>query len=283
MIAEKSTVTAIEPDSFVKMYKTEWEHGSPATLTALGPHDTVITNKFASAHDLHVGQRLSVLTASGHEVTLTVTGIVKEEVLGLLANLTVLRSLASSAFGQREDGVDFVSYASGANGAEVRHGINSLLRANFPQTHSQTAAQYTHEVSSKLNTLLLLVYVLLALSVIVSLFGIVNTLILSIYERTRELGMMRAIGTSRSQIRQLIRYESLITAMIGGILGLVIGVVGAVLVTIFALSGSGYVVSIPLGTLLVLLIAAALAGLLAAQLPARRAARLDVLGALASE
>ncbi len=211
------------------------------------------------------------------------TGIVKEEVLGLLANLTVLRSLASSAFGQREDGVDFVAYASGANGAEVRHGINSLLRADFPQTHSQTAAEYTHEVSGKLNKLLLLVYVLLALSVIVSLVGIVNTLILSIYERTRELGMMRAIGTSRSQIRQMIRYESLITALIGGILGLVIGVVGATLVTIFALSGSGYVVSIPIGTLVILLLAAALAGVLAAQLPARRAARLDVLGALAAE
>ncbi len=283
VIAEKSTVTAIEPETFVKMYKTEWEHGSPATLTALGPEDTVITKKFASANGLHVGQRLSVLTASGHQVTLTVTGIVKEEVLGLLANLTILRSLASSAFGQREDGVDFVSYVAGANGAEVRHGINSLLRADFPQTHSQTASEYTHEVSSKVNKLLLLVYVLLALSVIVSLVGIVNTLILSIYERTRELGMMRAIGTSRSQIRQMIRYESLITAMIGGILGLVIGVVAAILVTIIALSGSGYVVSIPVGTLLVLLIAAALAGLIAAQAPARRAARLDVLQALASE
>ncbi len=253
VIAEKSTVTAIEPESFEKMYKSEWEYGSPATLASLGENDTVITKKFASAHGLHVGQRLSVLTASGHEVTLTVTGIVKEEVLGLLANLTVLRSLASSAFGQREDGVDFVSYAPGANGAEVRRGINSLLRATFPQAHSQTAAEYTHEVSSKVNTFLLLVYVLLTLSVIVSLFGIVNTLILSIYERTRELGMMRAIGTSRGQIREMIRYESLITAMIGGILGLLIGVVGAILVTIFALSGSGYVVTIPMGTLLVLL------------------------------
>ncbi|HKH79666.1 MAG TPA: FtsX-like permease family protein [Solirubrobacteraceae bacterium] len=283
VIAEKSTVTAIEPESFVKMYKTEWEHGSPATLTSLGPDDTVITKKFASAHGLHVGQRLSVLTASGHEVTLTVTGIVKEEVLGLLANLTVLRSLASSAFGQREDGVDFVSYAPGADGAEVRHGINSLLRASFPQTHSQTAAEYTHEASNKVNKFLLLVYVLLALSVIVSLFGIVNTLILSIYERTRELGMMRAIGTSRSQIRQMIRYESLITAMIGGVLGLAVGVVGAILVTELALSGSGYELSIPVGTLVLVLIVAALAGLLAAQLPARRAARLDVLSALASE
>jgi putative ABC transport system permease protein len=131
--------------------------------------------------------------------------------------------------------------------------------------------------------LLTLIYVLLALSVIVSLFGIVNTLVLSIYERTRELGMMRAIGTSRKQVRQMIRYESIITALIGGVLGLAIGVVGAVLVTNFALSGSGFVRSIPVGTLVILLVVAALAGLLAAQLPARRAARIDLLEALASE
>jgi putative ABC transport system permease protein len=200
-----------------------------------------------------------------------------------MSNLTISRSLARSAFGQREDGADFISYAPGVDGTEVRRGIDALLRSSFPQAHSQTAAQYTHEASEKVNELLLLVYVLLALSVLVSLFGIVNTLVLSIYERTHELGMMRAIGASRRQIRQMIRYESLITAMIGGILGLVIGVVGAILVTTLALSGSGYVLSIPVGTLVVLLIAAALAGLLAAQLPARRAARLDVLGALASE
>jgi putative ABC transport system permease protein len=119
--------------------------------------------------------------------------------------------------------------------------------------------------------------------VIVSLFGIVNTLILSIYERTRELGMMRAIGTSRRQIRQMIRYESIITALIGGVFGLVIGVVGAILVVAITLSASGYVLSIPFGTLVVLLLVAALAGLLAAQLPARRAARLDPLRSLAAE
>jgi len=119
--------------------------------------------------------------------------------------------------------------------------------------------------------------------VIVSLFGIVNTLILSIYERTRELGMLRAIGTSRRQIRQMIRYESVITALLGGVLGLVIGLVGALLVTQLTLSSSGYVLTIPVGTLLILLVVAALAGVGAAQLPARRASRLDVLGALASE
>jgi putative ABC transport system permease protein len=119
--------------------------------------------------------------------------------------------------------------------------------------------------------------------VIVSLFGIVNTLILSIYERTKELGMMRAIGTSRRQVRQMIRYESVITALIGGVLGLVVGVLGAVLTTTFALSGSGYIQSIPVGTLFVLLIVAALAGVLAAQAPARRAARLDMLLAISTE
>jgi putative ABC transport system permease protein len=283
VIDEKSPLTAIEPESFRKMYTVEWEHGSAATLATLEHDGTVLTKKFASAHHLMVGQRLLVLTASGHYVTLTVRGIIKEEALGLFSNLTISRSLARSAFGQREDGADFISYAPGANGAEVRGGIDALLHSSFPQAHSQTAAQYTHEASEKVNKLLLLVYVLLALSVLVSLFGIVNTLVLSIYERTRELGMMRAIGTSRRQIRQMIRYESLITAMIGGILGLVVGVVGAILVATLALSGSGYVLSIPVGTLAVLLIAAALAGLLAAQLPARRAARLDVLGALAGD
>jgi ABC-type uncharacterized transport system YnjBCD ATPase subunit len=137
--------------------------------------------------------------------------------------------------------------------------------------------------AGQINNLLTLIYVLLALSVIVSLFGIVNTLILSIYERTRELGMMRAIGTSRPQVRQMIRYESLITALIGGVFGLVIGVVGAVLISTFVFSGSEYVQAYPVGTLVILLFVAALAGLLAAQLPARRAARLDMLSALASE
>jgi putative ABC transport system permease protein len=283
VIAEKTPVTAIQPESFASMYKIEWEHGSPATLAALGQDGTVIAQKFARAHDLHVGQRLSVLTPASRVVTLTVLGIVKEEVIGLMSNLTISRSLASAAFGQREDGVDFISYAPGANGAAVHNGIEALLKRGFPQAHAQTAAQYTTEQGNKVNQFLLLVYVLLALSVVVSLFGIVNTLVLSIYERTHELGMMRAIGASRRQIRQMIRYESLITGLIGGVLGLVIGVVGAVLVTALFLSGSGYVVSIPVGTLVLLLFVGGLAGLLAAQAPARRAARLDVLSALGGE
>ncbi len=215
-------------------------------------------------------------------MALQVRGIIRENA-GLLKGITVGRSLAASQFGQREDAVVFVSYAPGASNAQVQPAVDKVLNAQYPQTRSRTSAQFKQDLAGQVNSLLTLIYVLLALSVIVSLFGIVNTLILSIYERTRELGMMRAIGTSRKQIRQMIRYESVITALIGGVLGLVVGVAGAVLTTTFALSGSGYVQSIPVGTLIVLLVVAAVAGILAAQAPARRAARIDMLHAIATE
>ena len=283
VIAEKSPVTAIEPESFGAMYKVEWEHGSAATLASLGQDGAILSKKFASAHHLRVGQRLLVLTASGHQVTLTVRGIIKEEAIGLFSNLTISRTLARTAFGQREDGVDFIAYAPGANGTQVHDSVNALLHASFPQTHAQTAAQYTQEQSNKVNKFLLLVYVLLALSVLVSLFGIVNTLVLSIYERTHELGndardrRLAPADPPDDPLRVADHRTDRRRARPGDRCR------GAVLVTTFALSGSGYVLSIPIGTLILLLIAAGLAGLLAAQLPARRAARLDVLGALASE
>ncbi len=276
------TVTALEPSSFVHAYRVEWKQGSNATLLGLDQTGTVLTKSYASSQHLHVGQTISMLTPTDRYVSLTVRGIAQDNAR-LLGDMTITRTLAREAFGQREDAVDFVTYAPGASNAQVQPAVDRLLEASFPQVRSRTAAQFEQEQSSQVNTLLELIYVLLALSVIVSLFGIVNTLILSIYERTRELGMLRAIGTSRRQIREMIRYESVITALIGGLFGLAVGVVGAILVATLALSGSGYVISVPVGTLFVLLIVAALAGLIAAQVPARRAARLDVLQALASE
>jgi putative ABC transport system permease protein len=281
-IEDKATVTALEPASFVRVYRVEWKQGSNASLLALGNSGTIVSEGFANAHDLHIGQRLTVLTPADKRVTLSILGIAKDKAR-LLRELTVSLPLARTAFGEHEDGVDFVEYAPGVDGPQVQTAVDRVLATQFPQARSRTAAQFTKEQSEQINTLLALIYVLLALSVIVSLFGIVNTLILSIYERTHELGMMRAIGTSRRQVRQMIRYESVITALIGGVFGLVIGLVGAILVATLALSGSGYVISIPVGTLFVLLIVAALAGLLAAQLPARRAARLELLQALGSE
>jgi putative ABC transport system permease protein len=124
--------------------------------------------------------------------------------------------------------------------------------------------------------------VLLALSVIVSLFGIVNTLVLSVFERTRELGMLRAVGMTRRQVRRMIRHESIITALIGGVLGMAVGVFMAALVTT-ALSDIDVTFTLPVGTLVAFLVVAILAGSVAAVLPARRASRLNVLDALQYE
>jgi putative ABC transport system permease protein len=281
-ISSNATITAIEPETFARVYHVEWEHGSNATLASLNSSGTILAKEYASSHHLKVGQTVSVLTPTDRHVLLTIRGIASDNAR-LFGNLTIALALARAAFGQREDALDFVTYAKGVSNDQVQPAVNRLLAAAFPQARSRTAAQFKADQASQVNTLLMLIYVLLALAVIVSLFGIVNTLILSIYERTRELGMMRAIGTSRRQVRQMIRYESVITALIGGVFGLIIGVVGAILITKLALSGSGYVQSIPVGTLVILLIVAAAAGLLAAQLPARRAARLDVLAALAGD
>ncbi|HEY7829906.1 MAG TPA: ABC transporter permease [Solirubrobacteraceae bacterium] len=275
------TITAVDPANFGQVYRVEWKQGSATTLATLGNGGTILTKSYASSQHLRVGQGISVLTPTGQRVGLIVRGIATDNAR-LLGNLTISLALARAAFGQREDALNFVSYAPGVSNAQVQPAVDKVLAAHFPQARSRTAAQFKADQANKINTLLDLIYVLLALSVIVSLFGIVNTLILSIYERTRELGMMRAIGTSRRQVRQMIRYESIITALIGGVLGLLIGVLGAVIAA-QALSGSGFVLSIPVGTLIVLLLIAALAGIIAAQAPARRAAKLDLLQALAGE
>jgi putative ABC transport system permease protein len=279
--SSNASVTAVDPSTFEQVYRIEWKQGSPATLESLGSTGTVLTKSYAESHHLKVGQTISVLTPAERRVPLTVRGIATDNAR-LLGNLTIALPLARAAFGQREDALDFVTYAPGASNAQVQPAVNRLLAASFPQAKSRTAAQFKADQAGQIDTLLTLIYVLLALSVIVSLFGIVNTLILSIYERTRELGMMRAIGTSRRQVRQMIRYESIITALIGGVFGIVIGVVGAIIASI-ALSGSGFVLSIPIGTLAILLVVSALAGVIAAQAPARRAARLNLLEALTGE
>jgi putative ABC transport system permease protein len=275
-------ITAIEPADFSRVYQLRWDQGSNATLTSLGSTGTVLNKAYVSGTNLHVGSVLTVQTPSGRTIKLTVRGIADDKA-GLLASLLITRSLARSAFSQRTDGIDMVRYEPGVANSTVQPAVNHLLARSFPQAESQTAKQYESTQAGKVNTLLALIYVLLALSVIISLFGIVNTLVLSIFERTRELGMLRAIGTSRTQIRQMIRYESIITALIGGLLGIGLGIALSLILVAATLSGSGFVFVIPVATLIILFVVAGIAGLIAAVWPARRAARIDILAALASQ
>jgi putative ABC transport system permease protein len=200
----------------------------------------------------------------------------------VLGSVLVTQPALAREFGQRQDTVDFVEIKPGADAATVQTILGKAVEAAFPIAEVLNQGELKESREEQIDQLVNLFYALLALAVIVSLFGIANTLTLSIHERTRELGMLRAVGMSRRQVRTMIRYESVITALIGGILGILLGVVFATLIA-QPLQGEGFTLSYPVGSLVALLIVAAIFGVLAAVLPARRAARLNVLASLQYE
>ena len=155
--------------------------------------------------------------------------------------------------------------------------------APYPNLQVQTRAQFEQTQTASVNQLLGLVYALLALAVLIALIGIVNTLMLSVFERTREIGLLRAVGMKRRQVRTMIRSEAVILAIFGAIIGIIIGTgMGVALVSSLKQQGITDTV-VPVSSLVIFLLLAALLGLVAASWPARRAARLDVLAAIAAE
>jgi putative ABC transport system permease protein len=195
----------------------------------------------------------------------------------MLGSVVLPTASFDAAFPRATDAYVLANLAEGADRERIAATVTG-----FPDALLQTAEEFTDARLGFLSGLLNLFYVLLALSVIVSLFGMVNTLVLSVFERTRELGMLRAVGMTRRQARRMIRHESVITALIGAALGLPLGLGFAALLT-EALSKFGIAFSLPLGTLGVFAAVAVVAGIGAAVLPARRASRLNVLAALQYE
>jgi len=264
----RESLTGVDPRTFPTLYRT--------ALPPLGDDAVVVSEGYAEQHGTKVGDTIALTTATAKRLELRAAGIVEDKGR-LLGDLTVSNDLVARDFGQRKDSLVIVGYL---DGDETKAAIDKAIKTDFPQVEALTAQEFKDDQAGQIDQLVVLVYALLALTVIVAMFGIVNTLVLSVTERTRELGMMRAIGTSRRQVRRVIRYEAVITAQIGGVLGIGLGVLLALLVS---RTIEDFSVSIPYVLLVVLFLAAGLAGVLAAVLPARRAARLDVLEALAYE
>jgi putative ABC transport system permease protein len=274
-------LTLVHPRSATEVLTFEWEEGSADVIRSLGPTDAAVDEGWADDNGFAVGDTFRSRTPSGEEITYTIRGTFKDNT-DFFGDY-VASDVNAAAYNERDSVTNvFVRVAEGADTTAVQASLEDRLAADFPTVQVQDQEQLKDSIGEQLNGLLGIVYGLLALSVIVSLFGIVNTLALSIHERTRELGLLRAVGTSRRQVRRVVRYESVITTMIGAVLGIGLGVVFAVLIS-RPLADEGFILSIPVGTLIVLLVLAVIAGVIAAIGPARRASRLDVLEALAYE
>ena len=279
---DKTTIDGVDARTWGSIYKFDFTRGSDRPLLDRGRQGAVVTKRFADDHGLSVLESFGVQSRSGRRLNLVVVGIDDRPQFNPLdlANVTISSSLFRESFATTRPRYLFITTRGGPSAAESARLKKAL--AAFPGTKLRTQAAFKKDVEKEINSTLGILYVMLALSVIVSLVGIVNTLVLSVFERTRELGMLRAIGMTRRQVRRMIRHESIIVALIGAVQGIAVGFFLAALV-VGALSSEGVVFAVPAGTLIAFLIVSIVAGMLAAILPARRAARLNVLEALQYE
>jgi putative ABC transport system permease protein len=273
-------LTAVDP-SLAKVVSLDWKEGSTAVPAQLGNDGAFVDHKFAKKHHLHIGSPIRFETPTAKFITVHVKGVFNLPKGGSpFASVTISNALFDKNYIDPQNEMVFLNTTGGVSDANTKVLDKSV--SNFADAKVQTASEFKKNFEKPINQIIRLLYVLLALSVIVSLIGIINTLVLTVYERTRELGMLRAVGMTRWQIRNMIGNESVVTALIGAALGLVVGIFLAVLVT-HALSSEGIVFAVPWLSLVYFVIAAILVGILAAIFPAQRAANLNVLEALQYE
>jgi putative ABC transport system permease protein len=274
-------VTGIETDDIAAVYNFDWEQGSDAVLSQLGQFDAIVDKDFAEDRGLEIGDRFRLLSASGRATNLEVAATYNPPpFFQLLGSVSILKSRFDELYDRPRNQFTFINVPGEPTDAKERPIERAL--STFPDAKAQTREDWITQQDKEINQFLIMLYVLLALSVIISIFGMINTLALAVFERTRELGMLRAVGMTRWQSRVMIGSESVITALIGAAIGLPLGMFLAALVT-EALSQYEVRYAIPLLPLLAFAAVAVLVGVVAAIMPAQRAARLNVLQALQYE
>jgi putative ABC transport system permease protein len=275
---KKIGTTAVNPEA-AQMFNLDWQAGSSRTLATLGEDGAFIDKDYANSHSLGLGSPVQLTFASGKQQTFSVDGIFDPPTGGSPFGRVTISAETWDRFTPDPENLYSFVLMRGGQTDENQAALERTLK-NFPNAKAATRQKFIDNQISGLSAVLNILYVLLALSVVVSLFGIVNTLVLTVFERTREIGMLRAIGMTRRQVRRMIRHESIITALIGAAIGILLGIVLAALLIARV---DFIILSIPVGQLIIFALAAILVGILAAIFPARRASRLNVLNALQYE
>jgi putative ABC transport system permease protein len=276
----KSTefATAVDP-GMAQVIDMKWTAGSQAVFSQLGENGAFVDNDYAKDHDLKLGAPVRATFPNGNIRTFTIKGIFDPPTGGSpFGHVTISATAWDSEVPQPKNLFSFLKMEGGKTDANLA-ALDTALEG-FPNAKAQSREQFIDNQIEPFNRILFILYVLLALSVIISLFGIINTLVLTVFERTREIGMLRAIGMTRRQIRRMILHESIITALIGAALGIVLGLV---LASLLIARIDFIVFSFPTTQVIVFVIAAIIVGILASIFPARRAAKLDPLQAIAYE
>ncbi len=281
-VGDASTyVTGIDPRTILETYTFDWKEGDDAVVRNLGPNQAIVDAKFAEDNDIAVGDTISILTPSNQTLDRQVVGLYEPPPFyPLLGGVSITTQTFDSYFERPRNQFTFVNVPGDPTDATTQS-LEAAV-AGFPDAKVQTREAWIDQQDQDFNQFLLMLYILLLLVVIVSIFGMVNTLVLSVFERTRELGMLRAVGMTQRQTRRMVRHESIITALIGAALGLPLGIFLAALVT-RALQEFDVRFSIPWDQLVFFAIVAVIVGIVAAIFPARRAAKLNVLRALQYE
>ena len=271
------TLAAISPDGVGQVMELGMESGN---TDALADGGVLLHTDIAEKLGLGVGESLAMTFPVSGTVQVPIDGVYRER---RISNTGYLLSMVDYERGYttRGDALAFVKMRSPDKAAFNR--VLKDVTGEFPNLIVQDQQQFKAQQTAQLDQLLALVTALLGLAIIIALLGIANTLALSIFERTRELGLLRAVGMSRRQVRRMVHWEAVLIAVFGAVLGVAVGVVfGLAAVRAMADDGINKTV-VPGGQLIVLVVLAGLAGLGASAFPARRAGRLDILAAIAND
>ena len=269
-------ITLVDPTTVGEVFDLHLTSGAYSDLTT---SSIMVSDDKAKSDDLALGDVLNVTLSDVGDLALTIVGTYSSDELA--GQFVASRELFADTSGSYFDFSVFINTADGVTDEQARAAIQPLVD-QYGSGELQSRSEYIDDQAAGINQLLALIYGLLALSIVIAAVGIVITLLLSVYERRREIALLRAVGMTRGQVRATVRWESVITSMLGAILGVILGLISGYLLVLSLRDEGITVFSIPVASTIAILVVSFIVGVVAAVIPARRATKVDIIEAIAT-